>query len=93
MVLQGINGTLSPMVSPRTLSLVRSCISSILCFTLDSRTQGQLYADDMQSYIHCRPANAALAVGEMGRALVRLETWMSYNGLRLYSDSPQFYDC
>src|SRR6218665_793577 len=49
----------------------------------ETGAQGQLYADDIQAYIHCRPANASLVVGEMGDVLGKLEAWMSSNRLRL----------
>jgi len=31
----------------------------------ETGAQGQLYADEIQAYIHYRPANATFAVGEM----------------------------
>src|SRR5678816_3985914 len=75
------------VLGPLLYIIYTSGLSTLLA---ESQAQGQLYADDIQSYIHCRPANAALAVGEMGRTLVRLETWMSSNRLRLNSAKTKF---
>ena len=49
------------VLGPLLYIIYTSGLSTLLA---ESRAQGQLYADDIQSYIHCRPANAALAVGE-----------------------------
>src|SRR6218665_3666854 len=52
--------------------------------------QGQLYADDIQAYVHCRPTNAPYAVREMGHVLERLETSMSSHRLRLNQTKIKF---
>ena len=49
-----------------------------------------LYTDDIQAYIHCRPAYASLVVGEMGHVLEKLETWMSSNRLHLNLAKTKF---
>src|SRR6218665_3118797 len=43
-----------------------------------------------KKYIHCRPANPSLVVGEMGHVLGKLETWMSSNRLRLNPTNTKF---
>jgi len=79
-----------PLWTPPGLCPWSALVYHLSTLLAESRAQGQLYADDIQSYIHCRPANAALAVGEMGRALVRLEAWMSSNRLHLNSAKTKF---
>ena len=57
-----------------------SILGPLLCFINTSAVvlstflakigaQGQLYADDTQTYSHCRPANAPFAVRGMGHVL------------------------
>jgi len=43
---------------------------------------GQLYADDIQAYLHCLAFNAMAAVGAMTLARGALVAWMSSNRLR-----------
>ena len=69
MVLQGLDGSLPRMVFPRGSILgpllyiiYTSGLSTLLA---ETGAKGQLYADDIQAYIHCRPSNASLVVGEM----------------------------
>src|SRR6218665_1573853 len=66
------------------------CTSGLSTLLAETGAQGQLYADDIQAYIHCRPANASLVVGETGHVLGKLETWMSSNRLRLNPAKTKF---
>src|SRR6218665_714884 len=70
-----------------TYIIYTSGLSTLLA---ETGAQGQLYADDIQAYIHCRPANASLVVGEMGHVLGKFETWMSSNRLRLNPAKTKF---
>ena len=57
----------------------------------------QLYADDIQAYIHCNAADAVASVGLMCSAIDVLSRWMASNRLLLSSDIfvleiiPNFY--
>jgi len=48
------------------------------------------YADDVQSYSHCSPSEAAHAVRSMSQAADTLNAWMSSNRLRLNSLKTQY---
>jgi len=70
-----------------TIIIYTSGLSTLLA---ETGAQGQFYADDIQAYIHCRPSNASLVVGEMGHVLRKLETWMSSDRLRLNPAKTKF---
>src|SRR6218665_44797 len=94
MVLQGLDGSLSRMVFPRVLFLVRYCILSIhlgsLRFWQKLEPKASFTRMIYKHYIHCRPANASLVVGEMGHVLGKLETWLSSNRLCLNPGKTKF---
>ena len=48
------------------------------------------YADDVQSYVHCRPSEAGETVRLMVSAADALTTWLSSNRLRLNSSKTQY---
>ena len=48
------------------------------------------YADDVQSYAHCRPSEAGETVRLMVSAADALTTWLSSNRLRLNSSKTQY---
>ena len=50
----------------------------------------QLYADDVQAYLHYSPSDANATTRVMSSIMRALETWMSSNGLRLNSAKTQF---
>src|SRR6218665_3059082 len=50
----------------------------------------QLYADDVQTYLHCSPSDAIATTRVMSSIMRALETWMSSNRLRLNSAKTQF---
>src|SRR6218665_3429732 len=77
----------SSILGPLLYIIYTSGLSTLLA---ETGAQGHLYADDIQAYIHCRPANASLVVGKMGDVLGKLETWMSSNRLRLNPAKTKF---
>ena len=50
----------------------------------------QLYADDIQAYVHCRAADAVASVGRMCHAIDALSGWMASNRLLLNPSKTQF---
>src|SRR6218665_1187376 len=50
----------------------------------------QLYADDIQAYIHCNAADAVASVGLMCSAIDALSRWMASNRLLLNPSKTQF---
>ena len=50
----------------------------------------QLYADDVQAYLHCSASDAIATTRAMSSIMGALETWMSSNRLRLNSAKTQF---
>ena len=50
----------------------------------------QLYADDIQAYIHCNAADAVASVGLMCSAIDALSKWMASNRLLLNPSKTQF---
>src|SRR6218665_2204237 len=50
----------------------------------------QLYADNVQAYLHCSPSDAIATALVMSSIMRALETWMSSNRLRLNSAKTQF---
>src|SRR6218665_23357 len=50
----------------------------------------QLYADDIQAYIHCNAADAVASVGLMCSAIDALSRWMAPNHLLLNASTTQF---
>ena len=77
----------SSILGPLLYIIYTSGLSTLLA---ETGAQCQLYADDIQAYIHCRPANASLVIGEMGHVLGKLETWMSSNRLSLNPAKTKF---
>ena len=50
----------------------------------------QLYADDVQAYLHCSASDAILTTRVMSSIMGALEAWMSSNRLRLNPAKTQF---
>src|SRR6218665_262565 len=83
------------MVYRRVLSVLGSLLYII--YTSDLATLlafysalAQLYADDVQAYLHCSPSDAIATTRVMSSIMRALETWMSSNRLRLNSAKTQF---
>src|SRR5688572_11687420 len=75
------------VLGPLLYILYTADISSLL------RSSGllhQLYADDIQAYVHCRAADAVASVGLMCRAIDALSGWMASNRLLLNPSKTQF---
>ena len=51
---------------------------------------GQLYADDVQAFLHCLASDAMAAVQAMILAAGALVAWMSSNRLRLNPSKTQY---
>src|SRR5688572_5052725 len=62
----------------------------LLQFVRELAVLGQLYADDIQAYLHCLSSNATSAVRAMSRTLDALGMWMSSNRLCLNSAKTKF---
>src|SRR6218665_4181602 len=52
--------------------------------------KGQLYADDVQAYLHCLASDAMAAIPAMTLATGALVAWMSSNRLRLNPSKTQY---
>jgi len=52
---------------------------------------GQLYADDVQAYLHCLASDALVTVSAMSRTMEALRSWMSSNRLHLNPHKMQFF--
>ena len=73
------HGSLPPMaqgsvLGPLLYIIYTSEIGPLLTAT---SVLGQLYADDIQAYLHCPVSNATAAVWAISKTLDVLETWMS----------------
>ena len=64
--------------------------SGLALLLAEHATLGQLYADDIQAYVHCPASSGASVVRAMGRTLAALEAWMSSNRLRLNPAKTKF---
>ena len=53
-------------------------------------TDDQLYADDVQAYLHCTAFAAIVTARVMASIMMALEVWVSLNRLRLNSAKTQF---
>ena len=67
--------------------LYTSDVSSLL---LSCGLLHQLYADDIQAYVHCRAVDAVTSVGLMCSAIDALSDWMASNRLLLNPSKTQF---
>jgi hypothetical protein len=63
--------------------------ADIVTVLASSGVLSQLYADDIQAYLHCPPSNALSAVATMQQAMEALDNWMSSNRLRLNASKTQ----
>ena len=50
----------------------------------------QQYADDTQGYVHSRAENAADSMGLLQDAILKIESWMSSNRLKLNQNKTQY---
>ena len=75
------------MLGPLLYILYTSDVSSLL---LSCGLLHQLYADDIQAYVHCRAVDAVASVGLMCRAIDALSDWMASNRLLLNPSKTQF---
>src|SRR6218665_1035129 len=65
-------------------------ISDLAALLASYSALAQLYADDVQAYLHCSPSDAIATTRVMSSIMRALETWMSPNRLRLNSAKTQF---
>jgi len=75
------------VLGPLLYIIYTSGLASLLA---EHAVLGQLYADDIQAYLHCLSSNATSAVRAMSRTLDALGMWMSSNRLRLNSAKTKF---
>src|SRR6218665_634922 len=62
----------------------------LLFLPLTQRYPMQLYADDVQAYLHCSASDAIATTQVLTFIMGALEAWMSSNRLRLNSAKTQF---
>jgi len=48
-----------------------------------------MYADDAQLYIHCKPSDTVDAVAKLERCIAVVDNWMAANRLKMNSTSPK----
>src|ERR1043165_4904904 len=75
------------VLGPLLYILYTSDVSSLL---LSCGLLHQLYADDIQAYVHCRAVDAVTSVGLMCSAIDVLSDWMASNRLLLNPSKTQF---
>src|SRR6218665_2495749 len=88
----GPNGSPPLMAFPRNRCRPLFSISSThrnLVLT-DCALLGQLYADDVQAYLHCLASDVMAAIQAMTLATGALVAWMSSNRLRLNPSKTQY---
>src|SRR6218665_2552990 len=91
-------GPLGPNGSPPLMALLRarccwplfSISSEIGPLLTDCALLGQLYADDVQAYLHCLASDAMAAIQAMTLTTGALVAWMSSNRLRLNPSKTQY---
>lgn len=71
------------------LTLPHSLLDAFAALT-QLYTDDQLYADDVQAYLHCTAFAAIVTARVMASIMMALEVWVSLNRLRLNSAKTQF---
>src|SRR6218665_1290796 len=80
----------SANTKPRNMFMFFLFIKRIATLLASYSALAQLYADDVQAYLHCSPSDTIATTRVMSSIMRALETWMSSNRLRLNSAKTQF---